>query len=253
MIQIKKGYYINLNYRVDRREKIEIQLKKVGLDGIVERFSAVDGNSKFGQSVKCLPHTIEWYSVAKAALSSHRAVIQKAKEQNLENIMILEDDCLFYDRQYTSEYIKAHNFINWPEGLTVNSMDTINAALEQLENFPDWEILFLGCTILPLEKNIPINLVAPNLGKINSAISCHAYVVNNNAYDRLLDWSLKELNQPVFNSMMDVIWNGLKEKYAVYPHAVVQQPTGITDIGGQPGVGPLYWDHNFDRKLIKTY
>jgi GR25 family glycosyltransferase involved in LPS biosynthesis len=252
-MKIKKGYYINLDYRIDRRKLIETQLKIVGFESIVERFSAVDGNSLYGKSVKCLPHTKEWYSVARSALTSHKNVIEKAKDENLDNVMILEDDCLFYDRKYTAEYIKSHNFINYQVDLEVNSLDVINKALDQIDQFPDWEILFLGCTILPLEKNIPIKLVSPNLAEIKSAISCHAYIVNKNAYDRLILWADKELKQEKFSAMMDVIWNNLTKKYAVYPIAVVQQQTGITDIGGESGVGPLYWDHNFDREVIKLY
>jgi GR25 family glycosyltransferase involved in LPS biosynthesis len=253
MLKISKGFYINLDYRTDRKELIEKELERVGWQNLVERYPAIDGNSKYGQSVKCEVFTPEWTSVASSALKSHRNIVQYAKDNNLENVLILEDDCLFYDRIYTQEFINFHHFKYWQPGFVVNSMDIINKSLEQIEQFPNWEILCLGCTILPLEDDAILNLASPNLVKLETMLSCHSYIINHTAYDKLLKKAELELSQEKFCAMMDVVWHVCTEKYSVYPHAVVQQHTGITDIGGVDGVGPIYWDHNYDRKTVNLF
>jgi len=133
---------------------------------------------------------------------------------------------------YTQEYINSHRLKYWEPGFVVNSMDVINKSLDQIEKFPNWEILCLGCTVLPLEDGAILNLGSVNLVKLETMLSCHSYIVNHTAYDKLLQKAELELSQEKFCAMMDVVWHVCTEKYSVYPHAVVQQGKGVRDIGG---------------------
>jgi GR25 family glycosyltransferase involved in LPS biosynthesis len=66
-------FYINLEHRKDRREQIEGELNKLGLK--YERFPAIQLNPG---NVGCG--------------LSHLAVMKIAKERNLKNVFIIEDD-----------------------------------------------------------------------------------------------------------------------------------------------------------------
>jgi glycosyl transferase family 25 len=77
MNHISHVFYINLDKRVDRKEHIESELAKYGIEA--ERFSAIarpdQGILGCGQS--------------------HLAVIKLAKERGYKNVLIFEDDFLF--------------------------------------------------------------------------------------------------------------------------------------------------------------
>ena len=74
---IYKIFYINLDKRTDRREQIEEELRKYGLEG--ERYSAI--------------HTPEAGIVGCGY--SHLNVLKLAKERGYKNVLILEDDFEF--------------------------------------------------------------------------------------------------------------------------------------------------------------
>jgi GR25 family glycosyltransferase involved in LPS biosynthesis len=74
---IDKIFYINLDKRTDRREQIEEELRKYGLEG--ERYSAI--------------HTPEAGIVGCGY--SHLNVLKLAKERGYKNVLILEDDFEF--------------------------------------------------------------------------------------------------------------------------------------------------------------
>lgn len=72
------GFYINLDYRVDRKIHMEEQLKNTGLQNSVQRFSAIKhANGRIGCSM------------------SHLKCLKMAKERNMEYVLIIEDDILF--------------------------------------------------------------------------------------------------------------------------------------------------------------
>ena len=71
-----KIFYINLDERIDRKNRFEKHMKKYNLE--FERFSAI--NDKFG---------------AFGCAKSHLSVLKNAKNNNLENVIIMEDDIAF--------------------------------------------------------------------------------------------------------------------------------------------------------------
>ena len=71
-----KIFYINLDERIDRKNRFEKHMKKYNLE--FERFSAI--KDKFG---------------AFGCAKSHLSVLKNAKNNNLENVIIMEDDIAF--------------------------------------------------------------------------------------------------------------------------------------------------------------
>lgn len=99
------GFYINLDKRTDRKEKIEDQLVKFNIQG-VERFSAV--NNTTTATVNCK--------------RSHFELYQKLVDSEFETLLVLEDDCMFLDF------------------LTEES----DEIFENINN-TDWDVFWLGC------------------------------------------------------------------------------------------------------------
>ncbi len=94
---IQHIFYINLDSRQDRKEHVENELKKIGLYDRSQRFSAIrmdDG------AIGCT--------------MSHIKLLEMAKENNLDHILILEDDITFTNPDlFISQFQKfnqKHNF-----------------------------------------------------------------------------------------------------------------------------------------------
>lgn len=75
---IRNAFYINLEYRKDRRTHIETELSKIGINA--ERFNAIKmDNGAIGCSM------------------SHLKILQNAFKNKLDHILIVEDDITFLD------------------------------------------------------------------------------------------------------------------------------------------------------------
>ena len=75
--KFNKIYCINLKSRTDKRNKIEEQAKKYNLD--INYFDAVAKPD----------------NPMRGCLESHLEILKLAKRDNLDNVLILEDDCVF--------------------------------------------------------------------------------------------------------------------------------------------------------------
>jgi GR25 family glycosyltransferase involved in LPS biosynthesis len=142
----KKAFYINLDKRKDRRDYIEEQLGKIGLDA--ERFPGVESS--------------ETISGHRGCRLSHLTIIRKALDENIGNVLIIEDDCVFIDG------------FNEKCDLVINNM--INVS-------PRWDLLFFyfyQCCNHSRFKNI-----SPNLRLIQSTLGTHFYGINSNSLAKL--------------------------------------------------------------------
>lgn len=89
MDQIAHIVFINLDRRKDRREEIESELKRLGLQA--ERFAAIERRPG-----------------ALGCGLSHLAVLQRAKQEGWPNVLILEDDFMFLvDRPTLDETLRS--------------------------------------------------------------------------------------------------------------------------------------------------
>jgi len=150
---IKNVFYINLESRVDRKNHIEEELKKVNLNGF--RIDAV--------KIDKANHPIFKYSVVRqgaiGCTLSHIKCLEIALENNYNHIMIFEDDAQFI----------------YPELLK----DKINIFLETCK---EWDFVFIsGNNVGPYEK------VNENYIKVVSCQTTGCYIVNGHYIKTLLD------------------------------------------------------------------
>lgn len=156
-----KIYCINIDRRTDRWESCLKEFEKHGL--IVERFSAVDGNTN--------NYDLGYpYDNELAGAISHLNVIKKAKELNLKNVLILEDDV---------------EFLN-------NVNELFGFFIKQLPE--NWDgINFGGNHIGGLLE------VGVNLGKMRRSYALHAYGINNKSYDSIIAHMENSINNVIQN------------------------------------------------------
>ncbi len=201
-----EAYYINVDERTDRRKQIELELIKNKINNFVQRFDAIKPNIKNPEN--CV----------KASGHSHRSIIQIAKNKNLNNVLILEDDVIFKN----------------------NISDFISSSLNKLSTIDDWDIYYMSANIF----DNPLRLVSENLLKIDGCYCIHAYAVNQRAYDRLLKYN-PETDIP-FDAYITV--NSFN-KYATYP-LVCSQSDGISDnVGGYMSYDSIF-ENVYSRPTI---
>ena len=170
-----KIIYINLDRRPDRNSNVIEQLKKVGLENISERFSAIDGKKldldKIDQTI-ITPDGIEYAKESKIIYThltqgaigcamSHRAIYQKIIDENINRCLILEDDITFDD-----------NFIN-------------KIKLLEKEIRYDFDLFFFGYH--PGSSVDSINFYTPLTCKFNSVYGLFGYIVTKKGAKKLLD------------------------------------------------------------------
>ncbi len=109
---IKHIFYINLEHRVDRKQHVEAELIKIGLQGFT-RFNAIKmENGALGCSM------------------SHLKCLQMAKENGWPHVLIVEDDILFLDKDI---------FINQINKFLKNHLDDWDTLLISGNNIPPYE------------------------------------------------------------------------------------------------------------------
>ena len=117
----------------------------------VERFSAVDGCK--------LQIPANWPESpgAYGCLQSHLSVVQRARAQGRESVLIIEDDVLF-DERFHEKFRK------------------------RVRNLPEnWDMLFFGC----LHHDPPVP-VASGIGKLRGSFSTFMYAVRHTVYDAFI-------------------------------------------------------------------
>jgi GR25 family glycosyltransferase involved in LPS biosynthesis len=197
----KKSYYINRKSRVDRKDAFEKQLKKNGLIDWVERYEAVDKDD-----------VIESVTPSKGEIAcgtSHKTIIEIAKKNNFENVLIFEDDATFLD----------------------NFQDVINNAIQQIKNI-DWDLFYLSCRLFDSE----IDFLSENLIKINSCYCTHAYCVNRKAYDKYLEYNPHKQPVDVFLLNQDF------KRIGSYPLCVSTSASNSDIVNGYTNYDSLFVD-----------
>ena len=172
---IDKIFYINLDKRTDRREQIEAELSKMGLEG--ERFPAV--------------HTPS--SGIVGCGYSHLGVLKLAKERGYRNVLILEDDFEFVVNKERME-------------------ELLEQVLEFTNEYDlDYDVLMLSYIIQKSEE-VP---GLPFIRKVLDGQTACAYIVNQQYYDTLIDlyeWAipLLEKTNEHWSYANDHVWKRLQ-------------------------------------------
>ena len=151
-MKIDKIYCINLDRRPDRWESVSKFFQEQNLE--VERWSAVDG-----QKLTFQYETTKAYNGEFGGLLSHYNVICDANKHNYENVLIFEDDVR-----------SKFNILNRIDELLIN---------KDLK----FDMLYLG-------GNHIGGLVQMDqfLFKMNRSYAIQAYIVNKNAYDKIIKY-----------------------------------------------------------------
>ena len=181
MSQIKK-YVINLKRRGDRLKKLNLPFK-------YEVFEATDGKEKFSEFGKMQGHI--------GCLDSHRRLINLAKKDNIETLMVMEDD-IEVDKEFNIKLEKIMNQL--PE---------------------DWDLLYLGGWNVGENKKY-----SELLDVAEKVLTTHAFIVKNKFFDTIIDgFNVRDWKVDVLLS--DVL---IKGKCFIANPTIAWQKEGFSDI-----------------------
>ena len=190
-MSLKNILYINLEKRPDRKLHVEKQLASIDLQGT--RFNACEmENGAIGCSI------------------SHLKCLEMAKQNDWNQVMIVEDDITFLDPPLLKH--KLYTF---------------------LDRHQDWDVLLLG------GNNIsPYKVIDDCCIKVSHCQTTTGYIVKKHYYNKLIDNIKMGLNyllrEPTkhFYYAIDKYWLALQKTdnwYLLVPLSVIQQP-GYSDI-----------------------
>jgi len=151
-------YYINLDYREDRRKLFEQRSLDNGINA--KRFSGIVPEDGLYDKIESnQKDTRRKWKVG--CTLSHQAIVREAKERGLENVLIFEDDCIFLD------------------GFITKAQLCVNDLKEQ-----EWDLMYFGG-----QPNQYATYCTDNLGQIKNGgiYSTHAYAINHSFYDKMLN------------------------------------------------------------------
>ena len=214
----KNIIYFNLDERVDRDEQVKREFKKININPT--RISGLKLSAE--ETYPYIQHrNLDEHSVVLApsrvgCTKSHLDLIQMAKDNDWENILILEDDVKFLDH---ADLI-------------------LEQALKELEYLPKWDILYLGANSLDTIKQL-----SGHVGEMTAAFTTHAYVVNKHFYDVVLSYDWNEysvIDQWLFNICRDSRFTA----YTVLP-IIATQYSSFSDIEGK--------NVDYENVLIDSY
>jgi GR25 family glycosyltransferase involved in LPS biosynthesis len=228
-----EAFYINLDSRPDRKTIFEEELKKYGLETFVKRFSGCIPklDDVYGDNAKMS------YRKHGACGRSHKNIVQYAKEKNLDNVLIFEDDAIFYNDGEES------------------GIKLVESALDTLADTPIWDLFYMGGIIIQDEINEPNG----NLLLVENVLTTHAWAINKKCYDYVLKYRPGDGYEKEFDSPIDGCLGRHIDlnKYLVYPLAVYQRENTISDCDLRDGVGRLTvgvspWLQNYQKKIKQT-
>ena len=211
-----KGYYINLDRRVDRKYYIENILKENNLLEFCDRISAVDGLAEPNPILK------QHYCSA-----SHHKVFSEAKKDNVEKVVVFEDDFSLYNSK------KFKGLQNIEKGLT------------QLSKINDWDIVYFGGYIFDKE----IKQISENLLKVDTILALHGYGISKTGMEKLNE------HKPFTDCQLDG-WIGQRSninKYVIYPFSSyqIENPSDLDASGNTPNL--QHWKEKYitpDKVII---
>ena len=195
---LENVYYINLEERVDRKVLVETELKKMKWK--YERFNAIKHErGALGCSL------------------SHLAIVEMAKEKDLDYVVILEDDIQFLQpEKYNKMLIDFRNFIE--------------------SNSLDYDVLLIATNILDKVNGvIPINNY---IYRVGASYSATGYIVKKHYYDKIIANYKEGIRLLIENPTVagkyeiDVYWIRLQmaDKWLVIYPRTVNQRESYSDI-----------------------
>ena len=203
----KNIVYLNLEERTDRKKEIESELAKFNINA--QHFNAFKVD--LDEALKCMgnrtdldEHSLKLAPSRVGASKSHIGAVQLAKDNNWDNVLILEDDVKFVD----------------------NAPYILEQALLELKDLPRWDVLYLGANSMDTIKQI-----SGHVGELTAAFCNHAYVVNKHFYDTILNYNW---NQYLITDQfyLDICRDTRYTTYTVLP-IIATQKSSFSDIEGK--------------------
>lgn len=139
---------------------------------------------------------------------SHLSLIKHCKKNNFKKVLIFEDDVLFVE----------------------NNTNKLKEAFGELFQIGNWDLFYIGSTIDPNVGRF--NRVTDNILRTNFAYTTHAYAVNSQAFDLMINaWenTIKTGHNIVDTTLCRQIVSRGKS-FVMDPIYAIQQP-GFSDIG----------------------
>jgi len=192
---IKHAFYINLESRPDRKQHVENQLKSIRIKA--ERFNAIKlSNGAIGCSM------------------SHLKIIETAKANNWDHVLIVEDDILFTNPNL---FVKQFN--------------------KFLSNHKDFDVVLIAGNNVP-----PYNLIDDSCVQVTRCQTTTGYLVQKHYYDILIknykEGILLLMKEPANHVIyaIDKYWFNLQaihKWYLIIPLSVTQRED-YSDIEKRP-------------------
>lgn len=213
-----KIYYLNLDSREDRKNRIEDHFNKfkITAERIPGTVITPEQVNDYNKGMILDEYNLGLAPARIGCAVTQLKAIQAAKDVGAKNVLIFEDDAFIFE-----EHIEA-----------------LKEALKELEYLPKWDMLFLGANVLS-----PIHQIAPHVGKMTGAYCAHAYVVNAHFFDKMLEYKyeqFKAYDEYIFNEMRNPNYN----IYAVLP-IIATQYESYSNIEGK--------DVNYRDVLVNSY
>jgi GR25 family glycosyltransferase involved in LPS biosynthesis len=172
-----KVYCINLKKRPDRLNHFMEQVKKYDL-GEFEVFEAVDGSTLKENPTRMLLGEV-------GIIMTTIKILETAISKNYKNILIIEDDCMFYD-----------------------NVKEIDSYFEKLPK--DWDMLYFGGNHQYYhDTNFP-DIINENVLKLKNTLAAHCIAIKSNLFNVFLT----ELRK--METQSDCVYQRLQSKYNVY-------------------------------------
>ena len=207
-----KIFIINLDDRKDRWALILKQLKEHNITNY-QRFSAVkpieimsDKDNHYNKQIysEFNPKMTKLFGTnykvgALGCKLSHLEIIKYSQKEKLNNILILEDDCLIKEK-FTNNFSKIIEIIQ-------NSSDV---------NIRNYDMLYLGGSFIKKTNNSSPT-VENNILKCNRIYTTHAYILNNTEYNNIFNTIINDLEKKKYPKEIDVYYSqNIQSNYNVY-------------------------------------
>ncbi len=140
---------------------------------------------------------------------SHKTLIEHCKAEGLNNVLIFEDDVLFVE----------------------TDTDKLEEAFGELKALENWDLFYVGVTMAPQLNSF--RRVTDNLLRTTFAYTTHAYAVNAQAFDPMIeawDETIRNGHNIVDTTLCTKIVQGRGKSFVMDPIYAIQQP-GLSDIG----------------------
>ena len=187
--QFDKTFIINLDRRGDRMSEVRSELERVGISDY-ERISAVDGRTLTGNYSVAIGHV--------GCSLSHLSVARLAKERNLKNYVVLEDDVIFHP-----QFMEFDSFLK--------------------EVPANWDMIFLGGSHVKGFTRVTDKVI-----RMKGSYTTHAMIIKSTMFDKLIHiWNTFHGSAEV-----DVALSRLHRDHFCYSFtpALASQRAGFSDI-----------------------